>query len=145
MSNTPEDTELRQKIVVLLFNASAEKENKSIGQAADEIMNLITLHTQQAYLVHFEYEDWQLGDDNKLRVGDYIYCNYQRPDTGAETFFEGQIVEHHCNEVPLIIYNVDHEYPDDSGDYVDLQSLMMGGWTFTRIAQLTNPTEGGDK
>ena len=130
MSNTPEDTELRNKLGELLDY-----------RQIDELMHLITLHTQKAYLGHFEYDDWQLGDDNKLRVGDYIYCNHQRPDNGAETDFECQIVKHHVNQVPVVIYNVYPEDPENSGEYADLQSLMMDGWTFTRIAHLTNPTE----
>lgn len=49
MSNTPEDTELRKKIVVLLFNASNRKEKTTIGQSVDDFVNLITLHTNEAY------------------------------------------------------------------------------------------------
>lgn len=89
------------------------------------------------YLSHFHYDDWEIGDDDKLRVGDYISCDHQRPYDGYEQIFEGQMVEHHVNKLPVIIYNLDPKEPDNSGDYADLQSLMMDGWTFTRIAQLS--------
>ena len=89
------------------------------------------------YLSHFQYSDYEVGDDTTLRLGDYINCNHQRAYDGYEQNFEGQIVEHHINRLPVIIHNVEPADPDNSGEYADLQSLMMNGWEFTRIAELT--------
>ena len=150
MSNTPEDTELRKSIEKCFTQNDMTEDGCSdyedielfdTEQVVTDLVDLITLHTQKAYLGHFEYDDWEIGDDNKLRVDDYINCNHQRPHDGYEQNFEGQIVEHHVNQVPVVIYNVDPKDPGNSGEYADLQSLMMDGWTFTRIAHLTNPTE----
>lgn len=89
------------------------------------------------YLSHFSYDDWEIGEDNVLRLGDYLNCNHQRPHDGYEQSIDGQIVAHHVNGLPVVLYNVDPLAPDDSGDYDDLQSLMMDGWTFTRINKPT--------
>lgn len=89
------------------------------------------------YLSHFRYDDWEIGNDDVLRLGDYINCNHQRDFDGYEQNFVGQIVKHHVNQLPVVIYNVDKSEPGNSGEYADLQSLMMDGWTFSRVAEAT--------
>lgn len=107
-----------------------------------EVMDeYVAQQLERAYLSRFSYMDWEVGDDDQLRVGDYINCNHQRPHDGYEQNFEGKIVSHHTNGVPVVIYNVDVDDPDNSGEYADLQSLMMDGWEFSRIATLQSALE----
>ena len=91
------------------------------------------------YLSHFSYEDWDIGDDDKLRVGDCINLNHQRGHDGYEQNLEGKIVLHDTNKLPVLLYNIEPETEDEeeSGDYGDLQSFFMNGWTFSRIKALT--------
>lgn len=99
----------------------------------------------ESYLSHFSYVDWDIGEDDKLRLGDFINCNHQRPYDGYEQNFEGQIVAHHVNSLPVILYNLDPKEPDNSGDYADLQSLMMDGWEFSRIKERQQQSNGGNE
>jgi hypothetical protein len=130
--------------VVLYAQEGDESKPKLYGMevaARRGLMTAIQAQLDEAvdtgYLLHFSYVDWEIGDDDQLRIGDYVNCNHQRPHDGFEQNFEGQIVAHHTNRVPVILYNVDPNDPDNSGDYADLQSLMMDGWEFSRIKQLT--------
>lgn len=95
----------------------------------------------EAYLSHFSYEDWGVGDDGVLRVGDYINLNHQRGYDGYEQNLEGKIVLHDTNKLPVVLYNIDPETEDEeeSGDYGELQSFFMDGWTFSRIKSLPTP------
>ena len=102
----------------------------------------VTTRVKEAELSHFEYDDWEVGDDNKLRLGDFINCNHQRVFDGYEQNFEGQIIEHHDNGMPVVIYNVDPKDPENSGDYGTLQDMYMQGWTFSRLEALTTTTNG---
>jgi hypothetical protein len=86
----------------------------------------------KAYLNYFSYCDWECGDDDKLRVGDRINLNHQRPYDGSERNFEGTIVRHHVNNLPVVLVEE---------DYLDLQNLMMEGWEFSRISSV----EGSNK
>ena len=92
------------------------------------------------YLNYFRYEDWDIGDDDKLRVGDHINLNHQRLFDGYEQNLKGKIVLHYENKLPVVLYNIDITDGDESGDYGDLQSLMMDGWTFARIEAPNPPT-----
>lgn len=103
----------------------------------ERLNQMFNAHTDNQYLKHFHYDDWDMGDDDVLRLGDYINCNHQRPHDGYEQNFEGQLVAHHANGLPVVLYNIDPDEPENSGEYVDLQSLMMDCWTFTRIQKLT--------
>ena len=42
---------------------------------------------------HFTYDDWEVGDDDKLRMYDYVFVTYIEPDTGNKIRFTCQIVE----------------------------------------------------
>lgn len=88
------------------------------------------------YLTYFGYEDWDIGDDDKLRVGDYINLNHQRAFDGYEQNIEGKIVLHNMNKLPVILYNIENVDGEESGDYGDLQTFFMDGWTFSRIKTL---------
>lgn len=107
---------------------------------AQALADLSTI-VRDAELERFAYVDWDTGNDNKLRMGDYINCNHQRVFDGYEQNFEGQIVAHHDNGMPVIIHNVDPKEPDNSGDYVTLQDLYLNGWEFSRLKALTTDKE----
>ena len=81
------------------------------------------------FLTHFTYADWFSGEDSVLRLGDKITCLYN--DGWSQ--FEGVIVEHPTNRVPVVLYNVDPEDPDNSGDFAGLQEMFMDGWEFVRL------------
>lgn len=87
------------------------------------------------YLRYFSYVDWEVGENDRLNVGDRINCNHQRPHDGAEKNFEGKIVRHHINNLPVVL--------DENEDYWELQSLMMDGWEFSRLAP-TNQIKKGE-
>lgn len=78
-------------------------------------------------LNYFSYNDWEVGDDDKIRVGDKIYCNHQRPHDGYEQDFKGRVVLHIKNKMPAILVN--------NNDYISIQSLWLEGWTFTRLKE----------
>lgn len=141
MTNPPTEAETRiLDDLSILYLERNEDRNISVGEAEELARNILAEYTVQkckeAYLAHFSYVDWDIGDDDVLRIGDYINCNHQQPHDGYKQNFEGQIVAHHVNGLPVVIYNVESEDPDNSGDYSDLQSLMMDGWEFSRIAEL---------
>ena len=145
----PKDSkELRDKLMALK-RPNMQDFRYPIEAYEDDLVELIDSYSKEFgrrdYLSHFHYDDWEIGDDDKLRVGDYISCDHQRPHDGYEQTFEGQIVEHHDNSIPVILYNIDPKEPDNSGDYADLQELYMGGWTFARVAQLSQTVNEEEK
>lgn len=44
-------------------------------------------------LSHFTYDDWEVGDDDKLRMHDYVLVVYKDTETGNKTNIVCQIVE----------------------------------------------------
>ncbi len=44
-------------------------------------------------LSHFTYDDWEIGDDDKLRMYDYVLVIYPDPETGNKINIVCQIVE----------------------------------------------------
>lgn len=136
------DEELEVAMQEIADTASVYGENSArvVGRVK-AALRVAKSHDQQialesSYLAHFSYVDWETGDDDRLRLGDYINCNHQEPVNGYERNFEGQIVAHHVNGVPVVLCDVDLKEPDNSGHYEDLQSLMMNGWEFSRLAIL---------
>lgn len=75
-------------------------------------------------LLYLDYIDWDVGKDDKLRLGDYVNCNYQYPDTGMERNLQGLIVSHPKNGMPVL------EIEDN---FHSLEQLFLDGWTFQRI------------
>ena len=112
------------------------------GRTLKFIKQEIALAVQQerekgGYLNYFSYDDWKIGEDDKLRVGDYIYANHQSPHDGYEREIEGKIVLHQTNDLPVMLFNFKiDEDGEEIGDYADLQELMMQGWTFTRLESI---------
>lgn len=99
------------------------------------IEKIVLAHTEavnDAYLSHFSYDDWETGDDNKLRLGDYVNLNHQHPYDGHEQNITAKIVPHYLNNLPVFKTEPD----TDEGEYWDIQAVMMDGWTFNRINQL---------
>ena len=87
----------------------------------------------KAELARFSYVDWETGDDDVLRLGDYINSNRQDHNGIDVESFDGRIVKHHDNDMPVIVYNADK---DDEGEYASIQDLYISGFEFTRLAQL---------
>jgi len=102
------------------------------------VKNLLQQEREEGgYLNYFSYDDWKIGEDDKLRVGDYIYSNHQSPHDGYEREIEGKIVLHQTNDLPVMLFNFKiDEDGEEIGDYADLQELMMQGWTFTRLESI---------
>lgn len=44
-------------------------------------------------LSHFTYDDWEVGNDDKLRMHDYVLVTYIEPETGNKIRIACQIVE----------------------------------------------------
>lgn len=147
---------LRDQLIIAAFNAAEDVDaphggpmpagdaiaKMQLGKFADAALAVFTQYLQdedaraQLYLEYFNYEDWQIGDDDKLRLGDFIYLNHQRAHDGHEEDMTGQIVRHYLNDLPVILVNRElHEDGEVSGNYVDLQDLFIWGWTFTRIPE----------
>lgn len=111
-----------------------------VEDAAKEATTHLQAVVEQAgakkYLDHFYYGDWEAGNDSKLRVGDYILCNFQDHNGEDVSNIKGRIVLHDSNYLPVVLYNIEDGNEDDSGDYADLQGLFMNGYDFTRLQQL---------
>lgn len=86
----------------------------------------------EVYLSHFSYTDWNVGEDNVLRVGDYVRCDYHFYDY-ADDHMEGKIVKHPVNDLPVILLNTEYRDTAGLGDYADIQGMFMQGWEFSRI------------
>jgi len=103
------------------------------------------------YLSKFEYYDWNVGDDDQLRVGDYMRCGKQDHNGHDIDFISGKIVLHHASGIPMFLINLDE---NEEGDYVGLHDLFMEGYEFARISKQelaseaihpTQPAEGEKK
>ena len=58
-----------------------------------------------AHLLCCQYEEWQLGTDAVLRVGDYVELMHEEPSTGIQTFWFGRILREGLRrdvKVPMI-------------------------------------------
>lgn len=83
---------------------------------------------QNEYLDHFNYYDWDTGNDDKLRIGDKLDILFEEPTTGSQIINEGEIVIHPVNGIPVFLVNDD--------DYLDIQSVYMGGGMLKRTVSL---------
>lgn len=96
-------------------------------------------HTDQGELVEgYTYDDWSIGDDGKVRIGDFVLCNFQDHNGDDRDQIVGQIIEHPNNQVPVLLVNLvfdsDGKVDPDEGDYAALQSLFMSNYGFSRIS-----------
>jgi hypothetical protein len=82
------------------------------------------------YLLRFSYYDWDIGEDDKLRVGDFVECNRQDHNGTDVANFPAKIAIHHTTGVPVLLINLDK---NGDGDYVDIQSAYMEGYEFKRV------------
>lgn len=108
-----------------------------------------TIQSLQARVVELEndeivqgysYEDWtdEGPDDDKVRIGDWVYFNQQDHNGNDTDEFVGKIVRHHQNKVPVILVDVDTyrgKFVEDTGDYIDLPSTFMINFTMSRITE----------
>lgn len=86
-------------------------------------------------LQYFSYVDWEIGEDDQLRVGDFLGA--ARNLDCYETLVYGEIVKHPDNDMPVLLANVDPDYPGDSGEYIGICDLFVNGYTFTRLIDLS--------
>lgn len=132
---------LRKELNYLAF-MNPSKDNPTfhhnIAVSGERILS--ELDKARNYLAHFSYEDWESGNDDRLRVGDRINLNHQRGHDGAETNVYGKIVCHPDNCVPVVL--PDKEWGEE---FICLQVAFMDGFTFTRLAQLKDTDKKGDE
>lgn len=87
-----------------------------------------------AFLSNFSYVDWEIGDDDRLRVGDFVVLSFTNPYTLDETLVPGRIVLFDEFPVPCFLFN---EVPDeeDSGEYGSIFSAYLDGAEFFRTTE----------
>lgn len=86
---------------------------------------------EEEFLNKFSYVDWETGDDDKLRFGDYVVLVHQDSYTGSETVLTGRI-DVFDNGVPVFIINEDPDDIGDSGEYASILEMHLKGYEFVR-------------
>lgn len=86
---------------------------------------------EEEFLNKFSYVDWETGDDDKLRFGDYVVLVHQDSYTGSETVLTGRI-DVFDNGVPVFILNEDPDDIGDSGEYASILEMHLKGYEFVR-------------
>lgn len=86
---------------------------------------------EEEFLSKFSYVDWETGDDDKLRFGDYVVLVHQDSYTGSETVLTGRI-DVFENGVPVFILNEDPDDIGDSGEYASILEMHLKGYEFVR-------------
>ena len=87
----------------------------------------------QAFLDKFSYVDWEIGDDDKLRVDDYVILVKQDPWID-DIMIAGRI-ELFENGVPVFVINEDLDDVGDSGSYVSIMEMLLSGYEFNRTTE----------
>jgi len=119
----------RSEISVETFKANSKY---LLDQALSELASIVE---EEYFLGKFSYVDWETGDDDKLRVGDWIYANRQDHNGDDVAGFAGKIVRHYENNLPVFLHNIDPEDPDNSGDFVAIDDAWLRGYEFARIKE----------
>lgn len=86
---------------------------------------------EEEFLNKFSYVDWDTGDDDKLRFGDYVVLIHQDSYTGSETVLTGRI-DVFENGIPVFILNEDPDDIGDSGEYASILEMYLKGFEFVR-------------
>lgn len=89
-----------------------------------------------AHLLCCQYEDWELGTDAVLRVGDYVELMHEDNSTGIQTFWFGRILREELRrdvEVPMI----EVRYGKDEGETAlwTLPQIALDNLFLTRITK----------
>ena len=83
-----------------------------------------------------QYEDWELGTDAVLRVGDYVELMHEDNSTGIQTFWFGRILREELRrdvEVPMI--EVRYGKDDDDTELWTLPQIALDNLFLTRITK----------
>lgn len=97
-----------------------------------------------AFLSKFSYEDWSVGDDGVLRIGDYVLLVHFDNYTGNETHIPARI-DLFDNGIPVFVANEDPEDEGDSGEFISIFESYLNGYFLVRISReewLTELTNG---
>ena len=96
----------------------------------------------QSILDMFSYDDWETGDDERLRVGDCLYAHrevgmYLREESfyaRVQTFDMTVSVSgaHTEGRLPVLLLGND-QTDSDAGDITSVLEAFLQGWSFTRI------------
>lgn len=89
-----------------------------------------------AHLLCCQYEDWELGSDAVLRVGDYVELMHEEPSTGIQTFWFGRILREELRrdvEVPMIEVRCGKD--DDETELWVLPQIALDNLFLTRITK----------
>lgn len=117
----------------------AEHIEAQVDQALSELASIV----EEEYLLSkFEYIDWQIGDDDKLRVGDWVEANRQDHNGEDVAGFTAKIVKHYDNNLPMFLLDIDPKDPENSGDYASIDDAWLRGYEFARIKE---PAEQRDQ
>lgn len=131
--------EVSKMKVVLTDAECVEAQEKYKDQALSELASIVE---EEYFLGKFSYVDWETGDDDKLRVGDWVFANRQDHNGYDVADFTGKIVLHYDNKLPMLLLNIDPEDPDNSGDYSSIDEAYLQGYEFARIKE---PAEQRDQ
>ena len=86
------------------------------------------------FLDRFSYVDWETGDDDKLRVDDYVILVKQDP--WIDDIMIAARIELFENGVPVFVINEDlDDAAGDSGSYVSIMEMLLGGYEFYRTTK----------
>ena len=89
-----------------------------------------------AHLLCCQYEDWELGTDAVLRVGDYVELMHEEISTGIQTFWFGRILREEMRrdvEVPMIEVRCGKD--DDETELWVLPQIALDNLFLTRITK----------
>lgn len=88
----------------------------------------------RAFLDKFSYVDWETGDDDKLRVDDYVILVKQDP--WIDDIMIAARIELFDNGVPVFVINEDmDDAAGDSGSYVSIMEMLLSGYEFCRTTK----------
>lgn len=83
------------------------------------------------FLSKFYYSEWEFGNDDVLRIGDYVILAYQDPYTGLETFVPARI-DLFEDALPAFIVNEERNNLGTSGEYISIFDTLLKGYDFYR-------------
>ena len=93
-------------------------------------------HIDDAHPLCCQYEDWELGTDAVLRVGDYVELMHEDNSTGIQTFWFGRILREELRrdvEVPMIEVRCGKD--DDETELWVLPQIALDNLFLTRITK----------
>ena len=107
----------------------------------DEFDKLLAAHDREvaaeSILDSFSYENWEEGDDDQLRIGDYLYASRELPPAMNEEGFYAKIIIFNdeylgVKDIPALLIQ-SKENPD--GEFASLLDVVLHSYMFTRISE----------